>query len=75
MANPEHLAILKRGVEEWNEWRKEWDSWREEHGDVLLELRPEADAANVHLAGLYAADLREADLRAGRTSAGGTSAM
>ena len=23
MANPEHLAILKQGVEVWNEWRKE----------------------------------------------------
>ncbi len=22
MANPEHLAILKQGVEVWNEWRK-----------------------------------------------------
>jgi len=23
MANPEHLEILKQGVEVWNEWRKE----------------------------------------------------
>jgi hypothetical protein len=23
MANPEHLAILKRGVERWNKWREE----------------------------------------------------
>ena len=23
MANEEHLKILKRGVEEWNEWRRE----------------------------------------------------
>ena len=22
MANPEHLAILKQGVEKWNEWRR-----------------------------------------------------
>jgi hypothetical protein len=23
MANPEHLKILKKGVEAWNKWRKE----------------------------------------------------
>ena len=23
MANPEHLAILKRGVEQWNKWLEE----------------------------------------------------
>lgn len=23
MSNPEHLEILKQGVEKWNEWRKE----------------------------------------------------
>jgi hypothetical protein len=23
MANPEHLNILKQGVEVWNQWRKE----------------------------------------------------
>ena len=22
MANPEHLAILKKGVKEWNAWRR-----------------------------------------------------
>ena len=22
MANPEHITILKKGVEEWNEWRR-----------------------------------------------------
>jgi hypothetical protein len=25
MANPEHLAILKQGVEVWNKWRNEND--------------------------------------------------
>ena len=23
MANPEHLEILKQGVEQWNKWREE----------------------------------------------------
>jgi len=23
MANPEHLKILKQGVEDWNQWRKD----------------------------------------------------
>ena len=23
MANPEHLAVLKQGVEQWNKWKKE----------------------------------------------------
>jgi uncharacterized protein YjbI with pentapeptide repeats len=24
MANPEHLAILKKGVDAWNKWRQDW---------------------------------------------------
>ena len=47
MANPEHLEILKQGVEQWNRWRKE--HWR-----------VDPDLSGVNLAG---ADLREADLR------------
>ncbi len=31
MADPEHLAILKRGVEHWNRWRKE-------HPEIRAEL-------------------------------------
>ena len=31
MANPEHLAILKKGVEEWNRWR-----WK--NGDIQPDL-------------------------------------
>src|SRR5208283_380815 len=46
MANPEHLEILKQGVEQWNKWR-------EEHPEV----RPDLSEAN-----LGEADLREADL-------------
>jgi hypothetical protein len=33
MANPEHLAILKKGVAEWNEWR------RKGHPDIRPEYQ------------------------------------
>jgi len=66
MANPEHLAILKQGVKQWNEWRKE-------HPDVRPNLRAairvEVDLrkrdlteANLHGADLNGADLSEAVL-------------
>ena len=68
MAGPEHLAILKRGVEEWNAWRRE-------HGEIC----PERSGAN-----LCATTLREASLHkvhldgdnlgGGRTSTWQTSA-
>jgi hypothetical protein len=56
MANPEHLEIIKQGVEAWNKWR-------EEHPRV----RPDLKGANLRWAdltraGLYSADLNEADL-------------
>jgi uncharacterized protein YjbI with pentapeptide repeats len=47
MANEEHLALLKQGVETWNKWRKE-------KPDIQLDLRK---------ADLIGADLRKADLR------------
>ncbi len=66
MANPEHLAILKQGVEEWNKWRAE-------HPDVRPNLSKaellEADLRGAHLsmarlggARLSTANLRGADL-------------
>ncbi len=51
MANPEHLAILKQGFEQWNKWRKE-------HPEVQPDLR-EAHLSWGHLS---FADLRDADL-------------
>jgi len=51
MANPEHLAILKQGVEAWNEWR-------EENADVIADLT-EADLRGANLSD---ADLRDANL-------------
>ena len=44
MANPEHLQILKQGVEAWNQWRRE-------HRDIM----PDLDRAN-----LDGADLSDA---------------
>ncbi len=66
MASPEHLAILKQGVEQWNKWR-------DKHPEVSPDLRAanlrEADlrGANLSLAKLsgpklFRVDLRESDL-------------
>jgi uncharacterized protein YjbI with pentapeptide repeats len=73
MANPEHLAILKQGVEGWN-------SWRTQHPEVYTDLRVavlsgfdltgadfrETSLRGAHLceANLHDADLRGADLAA-----------
>src|ERR1035438_3698757 len=56
MANPEHLEILKQGVERWNKWR-------DEHPDVVPSLS-KADLGGTDLAGanLSKANLRLADL-------------
>jgi uncharacterized protein YjbI with pentapeptide repeats len=53
MANPEHLEILKRGVEAWNEWKTH------EH----LGVRPDLTGANLSSAYLVGANLFRADLR------------
>ena len=52
MANEEHLAILKQGVEAWNRWREENPT-----------IRPDLSGANLSEANLIKADLRRADLR------------
>jgi len=51
MANPEHVEILKQGVDVWNKWRKE--------NQVII---PELVAANLREANLIGADLDGADL-------------
>ena len=66
MTNKEHVAILKKGVAAWNEWR-------EQHPDIMPDLREahlgEADLhgaklsrAYLNLAGLRRANLNEANL-------------
>ena len=61
MANPEHLAILKQGMEVWN-------NWRDENLDVIPDLR-EADLsgtnlsrANLSRANFSCSDMSGADL-------------
>jgi TIR domain-containing protein/pentapeptide repeat protein len=51
MANPEHLQILKQGVDTWN-------AWRERNRDI----RPDLSEANLRNANLKSANLSEADL-------------
>jgi uncharacterized protein YjbI with pentapeptide repeats len=62
MANPEHLAILKQDVEQWNTWRKEHPKLRPDLAEADLgeaQLR----RANLHFADLRAANLVSANLR------------
>lgn len=62
MANQEHLALLKQGVEVWNQWRKR-------HPKVLIDLKhakfrgATLRGATLDDANLIDADLRGADLR------------
>ena len=62
MANPEHLATVKRGVEAWNDWRKQ-----------NPEIKPDLRRADLREAGLRGAhldgaDLQRANLRYGQLS-------
>jgi hypothetical protein len=52
MANPEHVKLLKQGVNKWNQWR----------GKNRLEL-PDLDGANFGGANLRTVNLRHANLR------------
>jgi uncharacterized protein YjbI with pentapeptide repeats len=51
MANDEHLALLKKGVEAWNAWRRE-----------NAHIRPDLSKADFNGANLSGADLSGADL-------------
>ena len=62
MANEEHLAILKKGVAAWNEWR-------ERHPDIRPNLSETRLAwANLRESNLIRADLFQADLRGANLS-------
>jgi hypothetical protein len=67
MANPEHLAKLKEGVQAWNEWRNRnpevaIDLTRADFRKASL-TRANLAGADLHWANLAAADLEGADLR------------
>jgi uncharacterized protein YjbI with pentapeptide repeats len=49
MANDEHVAILKKGVDAWN-------AWRDQNGEVLVNLND----ANLSRADLHGANLCDA---------------
>ncbi len=77
MANPEHLAILKQGLEQWNKWREEHPGVRPElhMADLAAENLCRADlswailsGANLNEAKLIMANLLGADLRGARLS-------
>ena len=61
MANPEHLAVLRQGVEVWNEWRKKNPGIRPDLRQAHLY---KADLSGVNLSGadLCRADLSKTDL-------------
>jgi uncharacterized protein YjbI with pentapeptide repeats len=52
MANEEHLKILKRGIDHWNEWRRK-----------NPELQPDLMGVQLNMADLRRLDLRQTDLR------------
>jgi len=55
MANHEHLAILKQGVEQWNKWRDEYS-----------DTHPDLSDADLRQMSLHGADLDGADLKRAR---------
>jgi uncharacterized protein YjbI with pentapeptide repeats len=63
MANREHLAKIKEGVEAWNAWRRAnraatWNDWKSANPDIVPDL-DKADLSEVNLRG---ANLRKARL-------------
>jgi hypothetical protein len=61
MANKEHLAILKQGVEVWNKWRRENPNVRPSLEGANLS-RTKLSGANLRFSILNIADLSDADL-------------
>jgi uncharacterized protein YjbI with pentapeptide repeats len=63
MANSEHLAILRKGVEAWNKWRKENPRILPDlSGMSLRESHPNMQKINLSKADFRKVNLRDADL-------------
>jgi uncharacterized protein YjbI with pentapeptide repeats len=69
MANDEHVAMLKKGVDAWNAWRDKNPNIRPDLGGADL-IRADLRGANLNRADLIDANLREANLN--RADLGGT---
>ena len=61
MAHSEHVAILRQGVEVWNQWRKDNPDVRPDLREAKL-IAANLERANLERANLYAADLSVAKL-------------
>jgi uncharacterized protein YjbI with pentapeptide repeats len=61
MGNPEHLKILKQGIEAWKEWRRQYPSLRPDLTEADL-IGANLTGANLIGADLSRVDLSQADL-------------
>lgn len=61
MANPEHLAILKQGVEAWNKWRAEHPDIEPDFSESDLQMT-DLSGAKLYRADFYATNLTKARL-------------
>lgn len=61
MANPEHLEILKQGVEKWNAWRKAHPEIRPDLRDAFL-CNTDFHKANFRNTDFFGANLSESYL-------------
>jgi uncharacterized protein YjbI with pentapeptide repeats len=62
MAKQDHLSLLKKGIDDWNDWRKKHPSIQPDLSNADLRKIP-LYKANLLRANLSKADLRRADLR------------